>query len=217
MYFFNTIDPHWYTTTKSPFPSPYHQQTTNLLESRFTDECLRSQRSRGWHTGATICVASRLFTNKVSTWLIDPRARTRTDKRHNKTEPVHLDLLRYFEHPVSAPTSAMMTNGNSQTGNPNEDESQENMNNLVTSHQVHQVNNSNGSTTYLYEYYKVPEKDSGSIQWRWVPFRINYSFLQCVVGVFDPNDKRFRYGSLVGAEEDSPHEKVVSVFLLAIQ
>lgn len=82
-------------------------------------------------------------------------------------------FLRYFEHPLSAATSAMLAaNGASnQVGNPNEDDSQENgsalnMNNLVTSHQVHQVNNPNGSTTYLYEYYKVAEKDSGHIQWR---------------------------------------------------
>lgn len=59
--------------------------------------------------------------------------------------------------------------GSNQTGNPNEDEPQD-MNNLVTSHQIHQVNNANGSTTFLYEYYKVPlpEKEPGSIQWRWV-------------------------------------------------
>ena len=72
---------------------------------------------------------------------------------------------RYFEHPLSAATSAMMTaNGgaNNQTGS-EEDSSENNMNNLVTAHQVH---NPNGGTTYLYEYYKVPEKETGAIHWR---------------------------------------------------
>lgn len=34
---------------------------------------------------------------------------------------------------------------------------------LGTPHQVHQVHNPNGSTSFVYEYYKVPDKDG--IQW----------------------------------------------------
>lgn len=34
---------------------------------------------------------------------------------------------------------------------------------LGTPHQVHQVHNPNGSTSFVYEYYKVPDKDN--IQW----------------------------------------------------
>lgn len=92
-------------------------------------------------------------------------------KRHLLTRN-HWTPLRYYEHPLSAATNAMLTaNGagnTNQAGHLNEDESQQhsgalNMNSLVTSHQV---NNANGSTTYLYEYYKVPEKEAGSIQWR---------------------------------------------------
>lgn len=63
-------------------------------------------------------------------------------------------------------TTANSVVGSHQSANPNEVDSPDSMNNLVTSHQVHQVNNSNGSTTYLYEYYKAPEKDAGSIHWR---------------------------------------------------
>lgn len=37
---------------------------------------------------------------------------------------------------------------------------------LGTPHQVHQVHNPNGSTSFVYEYYKVPEKDG--LQWRLV-------------------------------------------------
>lgn len=41
---------------------------------------------------------------------------------------------------------------------------------LGTPHQVHQVHNPNGSTSFVYEYYKVPDKDG--LQWRYVQFRI---------------------------------------------
>lgn len=37
---------------------------------------------------------------------------------------------------------------------------------LGTPHQVHQVHNPNGSTSFVYEYYKVPDKDG--LQWRFV-------------------------------------------------
>lgn len=37
---------------------------------------------------------------------------------------------------------------------------------LGTPHQVHQVHNPNGSTSFVYEYYKVPDKDG--LQWRYV-------------------------------------------------
>lgn len=35
---------------------------------------------------------------------------------------------------------------------------------LGTPHQVHQVHNPNGSTSFVYEYYKVQDKDG--LQWR---------------------------------------------------
>lgn len=80
---------------------------------------------------------------------------------------------RYFEHPLSVATSAMLAaNGNTEPNSAgNEDESPGNtvalnMNHLGSSHHhIQQANHSSGSTTYLYEYYKVPEKDPGSVQW----------------------------------------------------
>ena len=45
-----------------------------------------------------------------------------------------------------------------------------NLGSLGTAHQVHQVQTPNGGTSYVYEYYKVPEKDAGSdgseLHWR---------------------------------------------------
>lgn len=55
-------------------------------------------------------------------------------------------------------------------GNPNnEDDSSTNgqtatINIGTLGPQVHQVHNSNGSTSFVYEYYKAPDKDS--LQWR---------------------------------------------------
>lgn len=39
-----------------------------------------------------------------------------------------------------------------------------NLGTLGTPHQVHQVHNANGSTSFVYEYYKVQDKDG--LQWR---------------------------------------------------
>lgn len=40
-----------------------------------------------------------------------------------------------------------------------------NLNALGTPHQVHQVHNSNGSTSFVYEYYKM-SLDKDGLQWR---------------------------------------------------
>lgn len=82
---------------------------------------------------------------------------------------------RFFEHPLTAATSAMLniSGGANNASNADNDESAAaaaavaaanvNLSALGTPHQVHQVHNPNGSTSFVYEYYKVPDKDG--IQW----------------------------------------------------
>lgn len=50
---------------------------------------------------------------------------------------------------------------------------------LGTPHQVHQVHNPNGSTSFVYEYYKVPDKDG--LQWRFVSFLVEFFFLHSFI------------------------------------
>lgn len=83
---------------------------------------------------------------------------------------------RFFEHPLTAATSAMLNISGANNSSNNEDESgattvsavttattNVSIGSLGTPHQVHQVHNPNGSTSFVYEYYKVPDKDN--IQW----------------------------------------------------
>lgn len=78
---------------------------------------------------------------------------------------------RYFDNPLTAVTSAMLhISGNSQ---PQNDEDSNNNNNNISNninlnalqsnitHQIHQVHNGNGTTSY--EYYKIADKDG--LQW----------------------------------------------------
>lgn len=76
---------------------------------------------------------------------------------------------RYFDNPLTAVTSAMLhISGNSQ---PQNDEDSNNNNNNISNninalqsnitHQIHQVHNLNGTTSY--EYYKIADKDG--LQW----------------------------------------------------
>jgi len=78
---------------------------------------------------------------------------------------------RYFDNPLTAVTSAMLhISGSSQSQN---DEDSNNNNNSIANninlnalqsnitHQIHQVHNGNGTTSY--EYYKIADKDS--LQW----------------------------------------------------
>jgi hypothetical protein len=78
---------------------------------------------------------------------------------------------RYFDNPLTAVTSAMLhISGNGQSQN---DEDSNNNNNSITNninlnalqsnitHQIHQVHNGNGTTSY--EYYKIADKDG--LQW----------------------------------------------------
>lgn len=80
---------------------------------------------------------------------------------------------RYFDNPLTAVTSAMLhISGNPQSQN-DEDTNNNNNNNSITSninlnalqsnitHQIHQVHNGNGTTSY--EYYKIADKDG--LQW----------------------------------------------------
>lgn len=91
---------------------------------------------------------------------------------HNKHKTNHYLSFRFFEHPLTAATSAMLNISGS--GNNNDDDSNANspgnanvnLGVLGTPHQVHQVHNPNGSTSFVYEYYKVPDKDG--LQWRYV-------------------------------------------------
>lgn len=86
---------------------------------------------------------------------------------------------RFFEHPLTAATSAMLNISGANNSSNNDDESgattasvtaatatNVSIGALGTPHQVHQVHNPNGSTSFVYEYYKVPDKDN--IQWAWV-------------------------------------------------
>lgn len=90
-------------------------------------------------------------------------------------------ISRYFEHPLTAVTSAMLN----MSQNQNEDENSLNHNNnnnndntnsldLNALHQIHQVHNNNnnniannntnnGNIVYAHEYYKVVDKES--LQW----------------------------------------------------
>lgn len=81
-------------------------------------------------------------------------------------------ICRFFEHPLTAATSAMLNISGGNNGSNNDDEAainattttaNVNIGALVTPHQVHQVHNANGSTSFVYEYYKVPDKDG--LQW----------------------------------------------------
>lgn len=77
---------------------------------------------------------------------------------------------RYFDNPLTAVTSAMLhISGNGQSQN---DEDSNNNNNSISNninlnalqsniHQIHQVHNGNGTTSY--EYYKIADKDG--LQW----------------------------------------------------
>lgn len=78
-------------------------------------------------------------------------------------------IHRFFEHPLTAATSAMLNisgNGSNNDEEPGTNGTAANVNigALGTPHQVHQVHNPNGSTSFVYEYYKVPDKDG--LQWR---------------------------------------------------
>lgn len=86
---------------------------------------------------------------------------------------------RYFDNPLTAVTSAMLhISGNPQSQN---DEDSNNNNNNISNninlnalqsnitHQIHQVHNGNGTTSY--EYYKIADKDS--LQWTSAPAKIN--------------------------------------------
>lgn len=79
---------------------------------------------------------------------------------------------RYFDNPLTAVTSAMLhISGNGQSQN--DEDSNNNNNNSITNninlnalqsnitHQIHQVHNGNGTTSY--EYYKIADKDG--LQW----------------------------------------------------
>lgn len=79
---------------------------------------------------------------------------------------------RYFEHPLSAVTSAMlnMSAQNSDTirveENAGESPVNTNMNNniqITNPHQLHQIHSANG-TSYVFDYYKISDKDC--LQWR---------------------------------------------------
>lgn len=82
-----------------------------------------------------------------------------------------LHLHRYFEHPLTAATSAMLnisgannsSNADDESGATTASAANVSIGSLGTPHQVHQVHNPNGSTSFVYEYYKVPDKDN--IQW----------------------------------------------------
>ncbi|XP_031620365.1 protein grainyhead isoform X6 [Contarinia nasturtii] len=89
---------------------------------------------------------------------------------------------RFFEHPLTAATSAMLNISGANNSSNNEDESgattavttattNVSIGPLGTPHQVHQVHNPNGSTSFVYEYYKVPDKDN--IQWAAPTAKIN--------------------------------------------
>lgn len=79
---------------------------------------------------------------------------------------------RYFDNPLTAVTSAMLhISGNPQSQH--DDDTNNNNNNSITNninlnalqsnitHQIHQVHNGNGTTSY--EYYKIADKDG--LQW----------------------------------------------------
>lgn len=82
---------------------------------------------------------------------------------------------RYYEHPLSAVTSAMLNISsaaqNCDTMRLMEEGAGEppvntNMNNniqITNPHQLHQIHSSNG-TSYVFDYYKISEKDC--LQWR---------------------------------------------------
>lgn len=81
--------------------------------------------------------------------------------------------FRYYDHPLTAVSSAMLniSSGTIITTESDNHESTNttsatNLNNNIqisNPHQLHQIHNVNG-TSYVYEYYKVPEKDA--LQWR---------------------------------------------------
>ncbi|XP_055688646.1 protein grainyhead isoform X3 [Lutzomyia longipalpis] len=92
--------------------------------------------------------------------------------------------LRYFEHPLTAATSAMLNIAGSGNSAPDEDGASSgsssgnaiaatvNLNALGTPHQVHQVHNFNGSTSFVYEYYKM-SADKDGLQWSNPTTKIN--------------------------------------------
>lgn len=76
-------------------------------------------------------------------------------------------IQKYYEHPLTAVTSAML-NMSAPVTEDNGIVTTATLNNniqIAGSHQLQQIQNSNGSS-YIYEYYKVPEKDG--LQWRYV-------------------------------------------------
>lgn len=99
-----------------------------------------------------------------------------SDQQPQQLEPVTSQSSnylssRYFDNPLTAVTSAMLhISGNSQ---PQNDEDSNNNNNNISNninlnglqsnitHQIHQVHNGNGTTSY--EYYKIADKDG--LQW----------------------------------------------------
>lgn len=77
---------------------------------------------------------------------------------------------RYFDNPLTAVTSAMLhISGNSQPQNDDDTNNNNNVSNNINlnalqsniTHQIHQVHNGNGTTSY--EYYKIADKDG--LQW----------------------------------------------------
>lgn len=81
-------------------------------------------------------------------------------------------VQKYYEHPLTAVTSAMlnMSAPVSESNTDNGIVTTATLNNniqIASSHQLQQIQNSNGSS-YIYEYYKVPDKDG--LQWRYVMF-----------------------------------------------
>lgn len=108
-------------------------------------------------------------------------------------------MIRFFEHPLTAATSAMLNISGANNSTNNDDESgattasvtaattSVSIGALGTPHQVHQVHNPNGSTSFVYEYYKVPDKDN-NIQWAWVYF-FSLLFSLCRWSPFSYNKK----------------------------
>lgn len=98
---------------------------------------------------------------------------TSNDQQPQQLEPVTSQSnylsQRYFDNPLTAVTSAMLhISGNSQqndddSNNNNSISNNINLNSVHSNitHQIHQVHNGNGTTSY--EYYKIADKDG--LQW----------------------------------------------------
>ncbi|XP_037043523.1 protein grainyhead isoform X4 [Bradysia coprophila] len=119
------------------------------------------------------------------------------------TQTAYLPAARFFEHPLTAATSAMLNiSGN---GSNNDDEpgtngstGSVNIGALGTPHQVHQVHNPNGSTSFVYEYYKVPDKDG--LQWSSPATKLNGQATPIDVSGLSQNEIQ---GLLLGAHPSS--------------